>query len=151
MTMSSKYSACLFAAAIAFVNTVPLTAANNDPGAGNWKMLLLTGPTQFSVPAPASVTDAGYLAELASIKASQTHLTTAQRTAITNWSAGGTVRWNQLLLELVASSDLPPEPNSDGTYTFPSAATPFAFPQFPFANPPYAARSYSYAFAVAQF
>ena len=44
----------------------------------------------------------------------------------------------------LAGADLPPEPNADGTYTFPSAATPFAFPQFPFANPPYAARSYSY-------
>ena len=50
----------------------------------------------------------------------------------------------------MSGADLPPEPNADGSYPFPSAATPFAFPQFPFANPPYAARSYSYV-AVATY
>ncbi len=128
----------------------PVSAASNDPGAGSWKMILLTGPTQIPVAAPAPVTDAGYQAELAAVKTAQSHLTTAQRTAIDNWKAGGIVRWNQILLGLVASADLPPEPNADGTYSFPSAANPFAFPQFPFSNPPYAARSYSYV-SSAQF
>jgi len=150
MTISRKPSYNLVLAALAVVAVVPMSAASNDPGAGTWQMILLTGPTQVPVAAPAPVTDPGYLSELASIKTAQAHLTSAQKTSISNWSAGGTVRWNQILLELVASADLPPEPNSDGTYTFPSAATPFAFPQFPFANPPYAARSYSYV-AVAQF
>ena len=136
---------------MAFAATVPLAAANNDPNAGTWQMIVLTGPTPIPVAAPAPVTDPGYLAELASIKTAQAHLTSAQRTAITYWSGGGIVRWNQLLLELVAAADLPPEPNADGTlHVSRSAATPFAFPQFPFANPPYAARSYSYV-AVAQF
>ena len=150
MTTSTKLPHWFAAAAMAFVAIMPLSAANNDPDAGNWKMIVLTGPAQFSVPSPAPVTDAGYLAELASIKTSQAHLTATQRTAINNWKNGGIVRWNQILLELVASADLPPEPNADGSYSFPNAATPFAFPQFPFSNPPYAARSYSYV-SAAQF
>ncbi|MEI9976267.1 MAG: hypothetical protein WDO73_31995 [Ignavibacteriota bacterium] len=102
--------------------TLPLSAAGNDPGAGNWKMIVLTGPTQIPVPPPAPITDAGYQSELAAVKAAQAHLTSSQRTAIANWKAGGIVRWNQILLELVASADLPPEPNADGTYSFPNAA-----------------------------
>jgi membrane-associated phospholipid phosphatase len=34
---------------------------------------------------------------------------------------------------------------ANGTYIFPDANNPFADPQFPFTNPPYAARAYSYA------
>jgi uncharacterized protein (TIGR03437 family) len=149
MTTPSRLSFCFTAAVMACV-TFPLLAASNDPGAGNWKMIVLSGPAQIPVAAPAPVTDSGYLAELASIKTSQAHLTASQRAAIDRWKSGGVVRWNQILLELVASADLPPEPNADGTYSFPSAANPFAFPQFPFSNPPYAARSYSYV-AAAQF
>ena len=149
MRMPNRLSLCLAAVLVAFAGN-PLTAAGNDPNAGAWKMIVLTGPTQIAVAAPAAVTDSGYLAELAAIKTAQAHVTSDQHKAIDYWSSGGVMRWNQILLELVASSDLPPEPNSDGTYTFPSAATPFAFPQFPFANPPYAARSYSYV-SAAQF
>jgi uncharacterized protein (TIGR03437 family) len=138
------------AAAMACAAAITLSAANNDPGAGSWKMIVLAGPAQIPVAPPAPVTDAGYQAELSAVKTAQAHLTASQRTAIDHWKSGGIVRWNQILLELVASTDLPPEPNADGTYSFPSAATPFAFPQFPFANPPYAARSYSYV-SAAQF
>ena len=54
------------------------------------------------------------------------------------------------MLEMVARADLPPPPNADGTYPVPDANNPFAEPQFPFGNPPYAARAYSYV-SVAQF
>ena len=60
------------------------------------------------------------------------------------------LRWNEILLELVARADLPPAPNPDGTYPVPDPNNPFADPQFPFGNPPYAARAYSYV-TVAQF
>ena len=52
--------------------------------------------------------------------------------------------------ELVAKYNLPPYQNADGTYPFPSANNPFAYPLFPFANPPYAARAYAYI-AAAQY
>ncbi|MGK0740239.1 hypothetical protein ACSFCT_26510, partial [Yokenella regensburgei] len=52
--------------------------------------------------------------------------------------------------ELVAKHNLPPYQNDDGTYPIPTAANPFSYPQFPFANPPYAARAYAYV-SVAQY
>lgn len=58
---------------------LPLAAATNDSDAGSWKMIVLSGPTQIAVPAPAPVTDPGYLSEVATIKAAQAHLTSAQR------------------------------------------------------------------------
>ena len=79
-------------------------------------MIVLSGPTQVPVPAPALTTDPGYQSELASIKTAQASLTDAQKTAITYWSAGGVLRWNEILRELVARADLPPAPNADGSY-----------------------------------
>jgi hypothetical protein len=121
-----------------------------DANAGAWKMIVLSGPTQVAVTAPAPVTDAGYKAELAQIKTAQASLTDAQKTTITYWSSGGVLRWNEIMRELAAKSDLPPAPNPDGSYPVSSAANPFADPQYPFSNPPYAARAYSYV-SIAQF
>ncbi len=128
----------------------PLTPASVDANAGAWKMIVLTGPTQIPVPAPVIKTDPGYLSELAQIKTAQASLTDTQKSAITFWSAGGVLRWNEYMRELAARQDLPPSPNPDGSYGVPSAANPFANPQYPFSNPPYAARAFSYV-SVAQF
>jgi hypothetical protein len=128
----------------------PVTPANDDPGAGNWQMIVLTGPTQFTVAAPAATTDPAYQTELASIKTAQGKITDDQKAAMAYWSAGGVLRWNQILRGLVAEADLPPAPNPDGSYPFPDPNNPFADPRFPFSNPPYAARAYSYV-AVAQY
>jgi membrane-associated phospholipid phosphatase len=128
----------------------PLTPANADAGAGNWRMIVLTGPTQIVVPPPAPVVSDAYVAELAAIKTAQASMTDTQRASIEYWSGGGVLRWNQIMRELVARADLPPAPRDNGTYPVPDSENPFADPQFPFGNPPYAARAYSYV-AVAQF
>jgi hypothetical protein len=128
----------------------PLTPASADANAGSWRMIVLTGPTQIVVPPPAPVVSDAYLAELASIKTAQSSLTDAQRASIEYWSGGGVLRWNQIMRELVARADLPPAPRDNGTYPVPDSENPFADPQFPFGNPPYAARAYSYV-TVAQF
>lgn len=136
---------------VASIESLPAQSFTSaDANAGNWRMLVLTGPTQIPVSAPAPATDPAYLAELAQIKSAQGKLTDAQKTAITYWSSGGALRWNEIMRELAAKSDLPPAPSADGTYPVPTAANPFADPQFPFSNPPYAARAYSYV-SVAQF
>jgi hypothetical protein len=127
-----------------------MSPAGADAGAGNWRMIVVGGPAQFPVAAPAPVASDAYQSELASIKTAQASLTDAQRQAIDYWSGGGVLRWNQILRELVARYSLPPAPRDDGSYPFPDANNPFADPQFPFANPPYAARAYSYV-TVAQF
>jgi len=128
----------------------PLEAGSLDSTAGSWQMIVLSGPTQFTVAAPAADTSAAYRAELAAIKATQANLTAAQRRVIAYWSGGGVLRWNQIVRELVARYNLPPAPRADGTYPVPDPENPFADPQFPFANPPYASRAYSYV-AVAQY
>lgn len=124
--------------------------ASGDANAGNWRMIVLSGPSQFTVAPPAPVGSDAYRAELASIKTAQASLTDAQRESIAYWSGGGVLRWNQILRELVARYNLPPAPRDNDTYVFPDANNPFADPAFPFANPPYAARAYSYV-TVAQF
>ena len=61
------------------------------------------------------------------------------------------LRWNEILRELVARADLPPAPRATTAPTrLPTPRTRSPIPQFPFANPPYAARAYSYV-SVAQF
>ena len=121
-----------------------------DANAGAWKMIVLSGPTQINVPAPLPVTDPVYKAELAQIKTAQASLTDGQKASITYWSGGGVLRWNEIMRELAAKSDLPPAPNPDGSYPVPNPANPFADPQYPFSNPPYSARAYSYV-SIAQY
>lgn len=125
----------------------PLQPSSLDATAGTWRMIALTGPTQFTVAAPAATSSPAYAAEIAAIKSAQSDLTTDQRSAIAYWSGGGVMRWNQILRELVARYNLPPAPEN-GAYPVPDADNPFADPAFPFANPVYAARAYSYVSAA---
>jgi hypothetical protein len=129
-------------------NLAPLAPAKTDIDAGNWKPVLLTAPTDIVVAAPAAVTSTAYIAELNEIKAYQKSLTSDQQAKIAYWGAGGVLRWNEVMRELVAKYNLPPYQNPDGTYPAPNSANPFAYPLFPFANPPYAARAYAYVSAA---
>jgi len=126
----------------------PLEPSSLEPTAGSWRMILLTGPSQIAVAAPTAATSAAYIAELDAVKLSQAHLTSAQRNAISYWSGGGVLRWNQIVRELVARYNLPPAPKDEGGYPVPDAENPFGDPAFPFANPVYAARAYSYVSAA---
>lgn len=129
---------------------IVFTAAGLDAGAGNWRMIALTGPTQIAVAPPGQVTALDYQAELTAIKNAQAALTADQRRAIEYWGSGGVLRWNEILLGLVSRFNLPPAPLPDNSYPVPDANNPFADPNFPFANPPYASRAYSYV-TVAQY
>lgn len=129
-------------------NLPALNPQNIDLNAGSWKTVLLSRPDTFAVAAPAAVTSTAYIAELNEIKGYQKNLTDAQQQSINYWSAGAVLRWNEILRDLVAKYNLPPYQNADGTYPIPSSANPFAYPLFPFANPPYAARAYAYISAA---
>jgi len=158
--LATSLAATLVAAALASIGCskdiptqetlTPSSPSGADANAGTWSMIVLNGPTQFEVPAPAPTSSEAYQAELAAIKSAQATLTDAQRQAIDYWAGGGVLRWNQVMRELVARYNLPPAPRDNGTYVSPDANNPFADPQFPFANPPYSARAYSYV-SVAQF
>jgi len=123
-----------------------------DANAGNWKTILLSSGADASltIPAPLSITNPTYIAELNEIKGLQQNITKDQQKEITYWAAGGVLRWNEIMRELVAKYNLPPYQNEDGSYPIPQGANPFAYPLFPFSNPPYAARAYAYI-AAAQY
>ncbi len=125
-----------------------LAPANNDVNAGTWKTILLSRPDSFAVATPVAVTSPLYVGELNEIKGLQHNLTPEQKAIVKYWSAGSVLRWNEILRQLVAKYNLPPYQNSDGTYPVPSSVNPFSYPQFPFSNPPYAARAYAYVSAA---
>lgn len=125
-----------------------LAPSKIDLNAGSWKPILLSAADEFPLAAPVATSSSGYVAELNEIKAWQHKLTEREEAIINYWSVGGVLRWNEIMRELVAKHNLPPYQNADGTYPAPSAANPFAYPVFPFANPPYAARAYAYVSAA---
>jgi hypothetical protein len=127
-----------------------LNPSNIDLNAGTWKPVLLTSASEFFVAPPSSTASPDYIAQLNEIKSWQAPLNSEEKRMVDYWGAGGILRWNEILRELVAKHNLPPYQNEDGTYPLPSAANPLAYPQFPFSNPPYAARAYAYV-AAAQY
>jgi len=129
-------------------NLPALVPSNIDLNAGSWKTVLLKRPDTFAVNVPAATNSPAYLAELNEIKGLQQNISGDQRDIIKYWSAGAVLRWNEILRDLVAKYNLPPYQNPDGSYPAPSSTNPFAYPQFPFSNPPYAARAYAYVSAA---
>lgn len=125
-----------------------LSPASLDLNADTWKPVLITNASTFNVPAPDAIGSPAYTADLNEIKGYQANITSDQQALINYWSAGAVLRWNEILRGLVAKYNLPPYQNADGSYPIPSSANPFSYPEFPFANPPYAARAYAYVSAA---
>lgn len=121
-----------------------LNPVNPDTAAGKWKPVLLNGPAEFAVDVPIAISSPNYKLELQEIKSRQANMSSSDEEMLKYWSAGTVLRWNEILRELVAKYNLPPYQNPDGTYPIPNIANPLAYPYFPFANPPYAARAYAY-------
>jgi len=129
-------------------NLPALQPVKTDADAGNWKPVLLTGPTEFPVAVPIAVTTPDYIAQVNEIKSWQADMTDGEKAIVKYWSAGAVLRWNEILRELVAKHNIPPYQNADNTYPAPNANNPLAYPLFPFSNPPYAARAYGYVSAA---
>ncbi len=125
-----------------------LNPSSTDINADTWKPVLIGDPSVFTVAAPDAIASPAYVADLEEIKGYQSNLTSDQKAIISYWSAGAVLRWNEILRDLVAKHNLPPYQEPDGTYPAPSSTNPFAYPQFPFSNPPYAARAYAYVSAA---
>jgi membrane-associated phospholipid phosphatase len=132
----------------ATANLPSLNPATEDITAGSWMTVLLPRPDTFAVATPFATSSTSYVAELNEIKGYQQHLSADQLGQIKYWSAGGVLRWNEIMRGLVAKYNLPPYQNTDSTYPIPNSNNPFAYPLFPFANPPYAARAYAYVSAA---
>lgn len=129
-------------------NIVALNPGKIDINAGTWKPILLSAPTDITVAAPIATNTPEYIAQINEIKSFQANISEDEKRIVKYWSAGAVLRWNEIMRELVAKHNLPPYQNADGTYPFPSANNPLAYPQFPFSNPPYAARAYAYVSAA---
>jgi len=125
-----------------------LNPAKTDVLAGSWKTFLLTAPNEFYLDPPTASNTLAFAREINEIKSYQASITPEHKKIIKYWSAGGVLRWNEIMRTLVARHNRPPYQNEDGTYPAPSGANPFANPQFPFSNPPYAARAYAYVSAA---
>src|ERR1700749_1616837 len=109
-------------------NLPALNPGNEDLNAGTWKLVLLSRPDTFAVAAPAATTSPAYAADLNTIKGYQHNLTGDQRDQIEYWSAGGVLRWNEIMRGLVTKYNLPPYQLPNGTYPIPSSTNPFAYP-----------------------
>ena len=129
-------------------NLPALKPANADLNAGSWKPVLLTGPAEFAVAVPSATNTPDYIAQVNEIKTWQANISPEEKRLVKYWSAGAVLRWNELMRALVAKHNLPPYQNPDGSYPIPNANNPLAYPLFPFANPPYAARAYAYVSAA---
>jgi len=126
-------------------NFTPEAPTSISTDGGSWKTFMIsTQDATLGVASPVDVSSDAYQKEVASVIQLQKTLTDSQKEAVTYWNGGAVLRWNQILRELVAKYNLPPYQKADGTYPFPDATNPLAYPFFPFANPPYAARAYGY-------
>lgn len=126
-------------------NFNPVAASTVSADGGSWKTFLVSAAdTTTRLVAPSAVGSEAYKKDVAEVVQLQQSLTPDQKAAVTYWNGGAVLRWNQIMRELVAKYNLPPYQKADGTYPFPDATNPLAYPFFPFANPPYAARAYGY-------
>ena len=66
-------------------NTPSLNPTNVDLNAGVWKPILLTGPTEFAVAAPAATTTPDYIAQVNEIKTWQADLTKEEKESVKYW------------------------------------------------------------------
>src|SRR4051794_23314600 len=92
-------------------NIAPLNPVSQDLNAGKWRTVLLSTPDFFPVAAPPATNSPAYIADLNEIKGYQQNLSSSQTDKIRYWGAGGVLRWNEVIRELVAKHNLPPYQN----------------------------------------
>jgi len=121
------------------VELQPLVPLSQDDTAGSWKNVMgIDYLSQLEMPAPENTASEAYQAELEHLITIAKGRTSEQEDRITYWSAGGVIRWNQILRDLVSKYNVAPV----------VGAAPD--PQRPFTNPPFAARAYA-LLSVAQY
>lgn len=118
--------------------------SSKDQDAGTWTPVYLTSASQVAVAAPTDPTSSEYLSELAALKSLSANLSSDQEKKVKYWGTNGVIRWNEIARELVAKYFTLPQPNEDGSYSWPSSTDPSTYPLYPFSSPPYASRAYAY-------
>ncbi|MGB6152847.1 MAG: phosphatase PAP2 family protein [Pricia sp.] len=114
------------------VELSPLVPVSQDDAAGNWKNVMgIDYLSQLEMPVPESTDSEVYGAELERLVTMTKGRTGAQENSINFWGAGGVIRWNRVLRDLVSKYNVTPA----------VGAAPDT--QRPFTNPPFAARAYA--------
>jgi hypothetical protein len=120
--------------------------SSQDDNGGSWDAILLTSGNEIPLADPGPIPQS----EIDLSISENGGLSNNQKDKIAYWGVNSLVRWNYIARELAAKYNIPPAANPDGTYPVPSAANPGAYPNFPFANPPYVSRAFAY-WSAAQF
>lgn len=108
------------------------SAVSLDVNAGEWQNVMnVDYLMEVSLPAPADVDSDVYMEELEELVAITEKRNPEQEKKVRYWAAGGVLRWNRILRELVAKYNVAPPPGS------------IPDPKKPVANPPFAARAYA--------
>ncbi|WP_422349528.1 phosphatase PAP2 family protein [Flagellimonas sp.] len=111
--------------------TVP-DAVSLDADAGDWAYVLESDYlNDLSLAGPATVDSDAYQGELEELAAATARRTADQEIKVRYWGAGGVLRWNRILRDLVAKYNIAPPPGV------------VQDPKKPVANPPFAARAYA--------
>ena len=71
--------------------------AKLDENAGNWKPCVLISADDIKIPDALATTTSQYQQELQEVKGAQANMTSTQKAAIKYWSAGVTLRWNEII------------------------------------------------------
>jgi hypothetical protein len=79
-----------------------LAPAKTDIDAGIWTTVLLTAPNEVAVAAPPATNTPDFTAQINEIKSWQNKLTGEEKDMVKYWSAGGVLRWNEIMRELVS-------------------------------------------------
>ncbi|MFI5172835.1 MAG: phosphatase PAP2 family protein [Chitinophagales bacterium] len=126
----------------------PYTYASVDETGGDWTPVYISSIGLFTIPAPTDITSPEYIAELEEVKAYNSALSADEQEAVDYWGNNSLIRWMEITEEFIAKYNLPPSPDANGEYGVPDAVFPANYPNFPFANPPYACRAYAYLSAA---
>jgi hypothetical protein len=121
-----------------------------DEKAGTWKTYLIKKPDEFVLNKPLPIDNKDYKLESLALLKSMDSLTAKDKENIAYWSAGATLRWNEIARELIAKYNVEVKVDADGNYPIANPLLPNEYPKYPNANPQYAARVFAYL-SIAQY
>jgi hypothetical protein len=88
-----------------------LTPVKTDANAGTWKPILVSNFDSYTPSTPLNEQDPAFKEQLNDIVELQKSMNDADMQNMKYWGAGGILRWNEILRELVAKYNLPPVNN----------------------------------------
>jgi PAP2 superfamily len=126
------------------------TPQSLDEKAGTWKTYLLKKPDETGLNSPTLISSKEYKEESIALLKMMDTVSQADKDNIAYWSAGATIRWNEIARELIAKYNVDTKVNEEGNYPIANPLLPNEYPQFPNSNSLYASRVLAYL-SIAQY